>query len=109
MQNNTSIHTAGKVKDWFRDNRIITTDWPPYSPDLNQIGNTWWELKKRAHEIFPEIMACKGNSEENRQRQESCLQAAWDTIPKEFFDALIESMPRRIEACIKAEGWHTKY
>ena len=26
-----------------------------------------------------------------------------------FFEKLIESMERRIEACIKADGWHTKY
>jgi hypothetical protein len=104
MQDNASIYTAGKIKDRFRDNRITTTDWPPYSPDLNPIENAWWELKKKSHEMFPEVMACKCNSEENRQRLESCLQATWDIIPKEFFDVLIESMPRRIEACIKAEG-----
>jgi hypothetical protein len=57
--------------------------------------------------MFPAVMACKSKSEDDRQRLESCLQAAWDTIPQEFFDTLIESMPRRIEACIAAEGWHT--
>ncbi|PQE07784.1 transposable element tc1 transposase protein [Rutstroemia sp. NJR-2017a BVV2] len=40
---------------------------------------------------------------------ESCLQAAWDTLDDTLFENLIESMPRRIEACIAAEGWHTKY
>ena len=109
MQDNASIHTAQKVKEWFAQNNITTTDWPPYSPDLNPIENAWWELKKRVFEMFPEVMALTGKSEEDRQRLESCLQAAWDTIPQEFFDALIESMPRRIEACIAANGWHTKY
>jgi transposase len=37
MQDNASIHTAHKVKDWFEENGIQTTDWPPYSPDLNPI------------------------------------------------------------------------
>jgi hypothetical protein len=37
-----------------------------------------------------------------------------DTIPtkeqcESLFDSLYQSMPRRIEACIQADGWHTKY
>jgi hypothetical protein len=36
--------------------------------------------------MFPEVAACTGESEDNRQRLESCLQAAWGTIPQEFFD-----------------------
>jgi hypothetical protein len=54
-------------------------------------------------------MAYKNNSEENWQYLEFCLQAAWGIIPKEFFDAFIESIPRRIKACTKAKRWHTKY
>ena len=59
-------------------------------------------------EMFPDA-ADKSESEHSRQRLESCLQAAWDTLDKELFDALYESMPARIEACIAAKGWHTKY
>ena len=54
-------------------------------------------------------MVDKLESEHARQRLESCLQAAWDTLDKGLFDNLIQSMPSRIEACIKAKGWHTKY
>ena len=38
MQDNASIHTAIKVKEWFEERGIILLeDWPPYSPDLNPI------------------------------------------------------------------------
>jgi len=37
MQDNTRIHTARKIKDWFRDNAIPVIEWPPYSPDLSPI------------------------------------------------------------------------
>ena len=40
---------------------------------------------------------------------EEALKEAWATIPISFFEELIESMPRRIQACIDANGWHTKY
>lgn len=59
--------------------------------------------------MFPEIAEDKSESEYSRQRLESALQAAWDTIDKEVFDNLGESMVNRIEACIEAKGWHTKY
>ena len=32
MQDNASIHTAHKVRDWFTRRGIPTLDWPPYSP-----------------------------------------------------------------------------
>jgi hypothetical protein len=65
--------------------------------------------EEEGYNMFPEVAACKGISEDDRQRLEPCLQTAWDTIPQEFFDALYQSMPSRIEACIAADGWHTKY
>jgi hypothetical protein len=37
------------------------------------------------------------------------LKVCWAAIPKETFDKLYTSMGRRIEACIAASGWHTKY
>jgi hypothetical protein len=33
----------------------------------------------------------------------------WNGIPPEVCQNLIESMPRRLEAVIKAKGGHTKY
>ena len=82
--------------------------WPPYSPDLNPIEHIWWILKVRVFEMFPELAADKSISEHSRQRLESTLQAAWDTLDKSSFDCLYKSMPSRIEACIAAGGWHTK-
>jgi hypothetical protein len=110
MQDNASIHTAKKVKEWFAKHGVENiTDWPPYSPDLNPIEHIWWTLKKRVFEMFPDIVTDRSESEHARQQLESALQAAWDTIDKKDFDCLYKSMPDRIEACIKAKGWHTKY
>ena len=33
----------------------------------------------------------------------------WNAIPPEVCQNLIKSMPRRIEAVLKAKGGHTKY
>jgi transposase len=39
MQDNSSIHTAYIVQDWFWEMGIELVDHPPYSPDLNPIEN----------------------------------------------------------------------
>jgi hypothetical protein len=50
-----------------------------------------------------------GASEDDIEKMQEALKDCWARIPKETFDKLYESMPRRVEACIKAQGWHTKY
>ena len=40
---------------------------------------------------------------------EDALKEAWATISISFFEELIESMEQRVQACIDAKGWHTKY
>lgn len=37
------------------------------------------------------------------------LLLVWETIEPEFFKSLWMSMPQRVEAVIKAKGWHIKY
>jgi hypothetical protein len=60
-------------------------------------------------EMFPDFSASSGSGEEDIKQLEECLKAAWDALDDDFFIALVESMPRRIQACIEAKGWHTKY
>ena len=50
-----------------------------------------------------------GKSEEDIQRVEECLKAAWEALPNSLFEGYIRSMKKRIDMCIAAEGWHTKY
>ena len=61
MQDNAPIHTAHKVRDWFRENGIEITDWPPYSPDLDLIEHAWKALKKIVNKIYPELWQASGS------------------------------------------------
>jgi hypothetical protein len=109
MQDNAPIHTANKVKAWFEERGIRVTDWPPYSPDLNPIEHAWKRLKDTIKRMFPELWNSDGKSEADRTAMEEALKEAWGTIPVSFFEELVESMERRVQACIDAKGWHTKY
>ena len=110
IQDNTFIHVAHKVNKWFLDHGIKQLkDWPPYSLDLNPIEHIWCALKTQCYEMVPKVAADNSESEHSRQRLESCLQAAWDTLDQNLFDKLSASMNDRIEAVIEAKGWHTKY
>lgn len=106
MQDNASIHTAHKTRRWFAEKGIIVIPWPPYSPDLNPIEHIWWVLKKLLQEHYPNL---SGRGEVDIEVMEEALKECWTMIPKETFDKLYQSMPRRVAAYIKANGWHTKY
>jgi len=54
--------------------------------------------------MFPEVAKDKLELKHARQRLESCIQAAWDTLNKGLFDKLRQSMHARCEAIIAAKG-----
>jgi hypothetical protein len=109
MQDNASIYTAHIVRAWFTNAALMCLDWPPYSPDLNPISHAWAKLKEMLDKEFPEISRGLGKGEYDLEQLGSALQACWDMIPKEFFDAHYQSISSRVRAVYKAKGWHTKY
>jgi transposase len=112
MQDNASIHTARIVQRWLRNwartNQVELLAWPPYSPDLNPEENLWKLLKDgvgKDHQYLREMP----NSEASLASLDLAVDAAWRSIRETVLLNLAESMPRRLEAVIAAEGWHTKY
>ena len=101
QQDNDPKHTSKKATKWFGDNDIQVLPWPAQSPDLNPIEHLWVHLKKRLRE-YP--TSSKGVNELWERVAEE-----WDQITPETCQRLIESMPRRVQAVIKAKGGHTKY
>src|SRR5271155_5352150 len=100
QQDNDPKHTSRLATTWFSDNNIIVIHWPAQSPDLNPIEHLWYhaKCKLQEYEIPP-----KGVHE-----LWDILAKEWNEIPSEVCQRLIESMPRRIGAVIKANGGHTK-
>ena len=101
QQNNDPKHTSQKAKNWFNDHSFEVMVWPPQSPDLNPIEHLWGILKRKLA-AYPE--APQG-MEELWQR----VQVEWEKIGVEECRKLIESMPARVKAVLKAKGGYTKY
>lgn len=101
QQDNDPKHTSKKAKKWMEDQHITLLDWPAQSPDLSPIEHLWVHIKNRLNEypIPPKgVWQIWGRAVE-----------IWNNIPPEVCQKLIESVPRRLEAVIKAKGGHTKY
>ena len=101
QHDNDPKHTAKKTKKWLEDNQINVLQWPSQSPDLNPIENLWFQVKA----ALAKYSTLPKSSDElwNRFVDE------WRKIPEERCQKLIESMPRRIQAVLKAKGGHIKY
>ena len=101
QQDNDPKHTSRRAQIWFEEQGIKLLDWPAQSPDLSPIEHTWFHLKRRlsdyerapkgVHELWDRVVV------------------EWGKISVEECQKWIESMPRRIQAVIKAKGGHTKY
>lgn len=101
QQDGDPKHTAKIVKDWLKNQKFKTMQWPAQSPDLNPIENLWAFLKKR--------LASYETAPKNVQELWGRVQTEWGNIPRNLINKLVESMPKRISSVLKAKGLWTKY
>ncbi len=99
QQDLAPAHTAKGTKSWFNDHGVGVLDWPANSPDLNPIENLWGIVKRKMRDTRPN----------NADDLKATVKETWAFIPPQQCHKLITSMPRRIEAVIKAKGAPTKY
>ena len=76
-------------------------EWPSNSPDLNIVEHVWPRLK---HQVRTTVM-----SEEKDDLREATTTAWRSCASSQEIENLYACMPKRIDACLKAKGRHTKY
>lgn len=99
QQDNAPCHKAKKSMDWFLNNAVPLFPWPPQSPDLSPIENLWSIIKEK-------VTVYKVKSKEELKLK---IFEEWEKIPNELCKKLVDSMPKRVRAVIKARGGATKY
>ncbi len=92
QHDNYPKHTSKRATKCLEELGLELLDWPAQSPDLNPL-------------VAPEYSTPAAGVEELWSR----VQDQWQAIPADVVTALIESMPIRIAAVIKARGGYTKY
>ncbi|GJP41591.1 hypothetical protein CLOM_g1247 [Closterium sp. NIES-68] len=101
QHDNDPKHRSRLVQDWLGEQEYAVVEWPSCSPDLNPIEHLWPHLKRQLgkYEKPPSGML------ELWER----VQEEWGKIPAEVCANLIDSLPRRIKAVIRAKGRWTRY
>lgn len=101
QHDNDPKHTSKKASRVLEELSLDVLKWPAQSPDLNPIEHLWDCLKRKLSDYPTQP---KGIFELWNRVQEN-----WNSIDPIICRNLIDSMPRRIEACLKAKGGFTKY
>ena len=100
MHDGAPCHRSKTVTQFLESKKIQTLDWPGNSPDMNPIENLWTVLKDKVSEKQPT----------SAMELETAIKEVWASeLSAEYCRSLVESMPRRLEAVIKAKGGPTKY
>ena len=101
QQDNARCHTTRMIQNYFKNQPFDVLEWPAQSPDLNPIETLWAIIKRRLNEYD----APPAGINELWDR----IQTIWNDITPETCYKLIASMPKRIEAVLKAKGKWTSY
>ena len=101
VQDNARVHTVKHTQDAFQNANIDTMKWPANSPDLNPIENVWSLLKSRINKRQPRPHI--------KQEMTDAINEEWENLQPADFQAAIDSMPRRVQLVIQAEGGAIRY
>jgi transposase len=101
QHDNAPCHKAHAIADWFEEMGVQELAWPAQSPDLNPIEHLWDELERR--------LRARPQRPKNTTELFTMLQEEWRGIPEATYRNLVESLPRRVEAVINANGGPTPY
>ncbi|UYV68306.1 hypothetical protein LAZ67_5003808 [Cordylochernes scorpioides] len=96
QQDNARPHTARISQQALQDVQMLP--WPPYSPDLSPIEHVWDIIGRRLHAL-PQL-----RSEDELWQM---VEREWRAIPQDAIRTLIDSLPRRVAACIAVRGGET--
>lgn len=109
VHDNAPVHTSASTVQWLGEIGIhLFVSWPPYSPDLNPIEHLWARLKEMLYELHPNLHHITNKATQLQALTEH-LPTVWEQLKAEWIEAVLDSMPDRLQAVIDANGWQTRY
>lgn len=102
MEDGAPIHRSNAPKAWREAHGIPKMEWPAQSPDLNPIEMLWKILKDA-------VQHKRNRRPKNVAEMELALKEEWGKVTGAYLERLIESMPARMRAVIKAKGGSTRW
>ncbi|UYV80111.1 hypothetical protein LAZ67_18001732 [Cordylochernes scorpioides] len=97
QQDNARPHTARISQQALQDVQMLP--WPPYSPDLSPIEHVWDIIGRRLHALP------QPRSEDELWQM---VEREWRAIPQDAIRTLIDSLPRRVAACIAVRATNSQ-
>ncbi|CAK9806971.1 Transposable element Tcb1 transposase [Anthophora quadrimaculata] len=99
QEDNDPKHRSRLCRDWKAENGINVLEWPSQSLDANPIENVWAIMK----------IKLRGKTMCILKQLSRQIRKIWRSLPREYAENLVKSMPRRCEAILQNNGDFTQY
>ena len=83
--------------DHLRPYQALRDAWPPNSPDLNPLDDSIWSILEQK---------ASAKTHKTVEFLKRALIKAWDEISVETLAKIVDDFPKRLKACVEAEGGH---
>lgn len=94
-------HTATATKTYLENEKIEVLPWPSQSADLNPIEDIWSYLKVQ--------IGLREHRPTSIHDLRQVVLEEWEKILMQFIQSLYTSMPKRIQAVLKARRGYIRY
>lgn len=98
QQDNSPVHTARAVRSMLQEEEDVQlVPWVARGPDISPIENLWGRMTDL---LTPQLRDRRINADQLWL----AVQQAWEKLTPEYCRSLAESVPRRLQAVVEAEG-----